>query len=228
MTNEILFLICVILLLGSVLLMFRIFGRNGLYACAVFGTLLGNIAVCKCITLLGLETTGGNILYASTFLITDILSEIYGKKEASKAVALSFTAMLLWFFGTQAVLLFEPSGSDTVHESLSTVFSLTPRITFASLAGFAVSQNVDVFLFHRIRNKTGEKWLWIRNNAATMVSQALDTVIFTVLAFWGRYPADIFVSILMTTYLFKVIVALMDTPFVYLAKKITPRDSSGQ
>ena len=224
MSNELLFISTVLLYLGSVLLLYRLFGKNGLYIFAVFSTLLGNIAVCKCVDLFGLSSTAGNVLYASTFLVTDILSEKYGRKAASRAVAYSFAAMLLWTVGTQLILLFTPNQNDYIHESLMVVFGLVPRITFASLAGFLVSQNLDVFLYHLIWKYTGNnrEKLWLRNNGSTMTSQAVDTVIFTTLAFWGVYPRQVFFSILFTTYLFKVIVALLDTPFAYLARRIEP------
>ena len=223
-SNELLFIIAVLFYLGCVLLLYQVFGKNGLYAFAIFGTLLGNIAVCKCIDLFGFSATAGNVLYASTFLVTDILSEKYGKKAASRAVAYSFSIMLLWLAGTQLVLVFTPNSSDYVNESLKVVFGLVPRITIASLVGFICSQNIDVFLYHFIWGKTGDgsSKLWLRNNGSTLTSQAVDTVIFTGLAFWGTYPTDVFLSILFTTYLFKAVVALMDTPFIYLARRIRP------
>lgn len=230
MPNELLFILSMLIYLGSVLFLYWIFGKNGLYVFAVFGTLLGNIAVCKCVDLFGLSTTSGNVLYASTFLVTDILSEKYGKKSASRAVAYSFSIMLLWMFGTQLILWFTPNANDYVNESLKVVFGLVPRITAASLAGFIVSQNLDVFLYHLIWSKTGNSRskLWIRNNGSTLTSQAIDTVIFTFIAFWGVYPTGVFVSILLTTYVFKAIVALLDTPFMYLARKIVPRNESAE
>ncbi|MCR4750983.1 MAG: queuosine precursor transporter [Eubacterium sp.] len=224
MQNEWIFLITVLIYLGSVLALYKLFGRNGLYIFAVFGTLLGNIAVCKCIDLFGFSTTAGNVLYASTFLITDILSEKYGKKAASRAVAYSFSIMLLWMLGTQLILLFTPNASDYINGSLQVVFGLVPRITLASLAGFLCSQNLDVFLYHFIWEKTGSSRarLWMRNNGSTLISQAVDTVIFTTLAFWGVYPGNVFLSIMITTYVFKAVVALLDTPFMYLARRIEP------
>jgi len=153
MSNELLFIICVVFYLGAVLLLYKLFGKSGLYAFAVFGTLLGNIAVCKCADLFGLSSTCGNILYASTFLVTDILSEKYGKKSATRAVALSFSTMVLWLIGTQLILCFTPNANDYINESLKVVFGLAPRITLASLAGFLCSQNIDVFLYHFIWSK---------------------------------------------------------------------------
>ena len=226
MSNEIIFVASVLIYLGSVLLLYKLFGKNGLFAFAIFGTLLGNIAVCKTIDLFGVSTTAGNVLYASTFLVTDILSEKYGKKEATKAVKYSFAIMLLWLLGTQLNLMYTPNANDYISPSLQVVFGLVPRITIASLIGFVCSQNIDVFLYHFIWSKTGEntKKLWLRNNGSTLISQAIDTVIFTTLAFWGVYPTEIFISILITTYVFKAIVALLDTPFIYLARKIAPME----
>lgn len=224
MPNELIFIITVILYLGSVLLMYKLFGKNGLFAFAVFSTLLGNIAVCKCVDIFGLSTTAGNVLYASTFLVTDILSEKYGRKEAARAVAYSFSTMVLWLIGTQMIMLFTPNANDYINSSLQVVFGLVPRVTIGSLAGYACSQTVDVLLYHGIWNKTGggRSFLWLRNNGSTLVSQAIDTVIFTFIAFWGVYPNEVFFSILITTYLFKAIVALLDTPFMYLARIIVP------
>ena len=230
MPNEIIFIITVLLYLGSVLLLYKLFGKNGLYAFAIFGTLLGNIAVCKCVDLFGLSTTAGNVLYASTFLVTDILSEKYGRKDATRAVWYSFSIMILWLVGSQLILAFTPNSSDYIHDSLQVVFSLVPRITIASLIGFVCSQNIDVFLYHTIWKKTGDSKarLWLRNNGSTLISQAIDTVIFTFIAFWGTYPTDVFFSILITTYLFKAIVALLDTPFIYWARKIIPLNERKQ
>lgn len=226
MPNELIFIITVLVYIGSVLVLYKLFGKNGLFAYAVFATLLGNIAVCKCVDLFGLSTTAGNVLYASTFLVTDILSEKYGKQDAKKAVKYSFSIMVLWLIGTQMILLFTPNVNDYINDSLSVVFGLVPRVTIASLIGFVCSQNIDVLLYHFIWKKTGEdkKMLWLRNNGSTLISQAVDTIIFTFLAFWGTYPNDVFFSILITTYVFKAIVAVIDTPFIYIARKITPRE----
>ena len=224
MPNEMIFIGTVLFYLGCVVLLYGLFGKNGLFAFSIFGTLLGNIAVCKSVDLFGISTTAGNVLYASTFLVTDILSEKYGKKEASKAVKYSFTIMLLWLAGTQMILWFTPNESDFINGSLQVVFGLVPRITAASVIGYLCSQNIDVFLYHYIWNRTGNgrTKLWLRNNGSTLISQAIDTVIFVTIAFWGTYPADVFFSILWTTYFFKAIVALADTPFIYIARRLRP------
>lgn len=229
MSNELIFIITVLIYLGSVLGLYKIYGKNGLYAFAIFGTLLGNIAVCKCVDIFGVSTTAGNVLYAATFLVTDILSEKYGKRDASRAVAYSFSIMVLWMLGTQLILMFTPNANDYISESLKVVFGLVPRITIASLVGFICSQNLDVFLYHFIWGRTGNSpaKLWLRNNGSTLISQAVDTAIFTTLAFWGVYPVNVFFSIMITTYMFKAIVALCDTPFMYIARRLVPLYEKG-
>ncbi|MDO4490010.1 MAG: queuosine precursor transporter [Lachnospiraceae bacterium] len=226
MSNNILFLVSVFVYLAAVLLLYKFYGKNGLFIFAVFSTVLANIQVCKCVDVFGLSTTAGNTLYAATFLVTDILSEKYGKKDAARAVGYGVTVTILWIIGTQLTLLFAPNANDYISDSLVVVFGLVPRIAIASLIGYTVSQSFDVFLYHKIWSKTGsnKSGLWIRNNFSTLTSQLLDTVIFTTLAFWGTYPVPVFFSILITTYFFKAVVALCDTPFIYLARMIHPVD----
>lgn len=226
MSNELIFLLSVLFYLGSVLALYKMFGKNGLYVFGVFSTILANIQVCKCVDIFGISTTAGNVLYAASFLVTDILSEKFGKKEAGKAVKYGLCVTLLWVLGTQVTLWFTPNANDYISESLGTVFGLAPRIAIAGFVGYACSQTIDVFLYHFIWKKTGDnsKKLWVRNNFSTLTSQAVDTVIFTTLAFWGTYPMEVFMSILLSTYLFKAIVAVLDTPFIYLARKIKPME----
>lgn len=222
--NDVLFFVSVVFYLVAVIAMYKLFGKTGLYVFTAFSTILANIQVCKCVDIFGVSTTAGNVLYASTFLITDILSEKHGKKSAQKAVWIGLSITILWIIGTQGTLHLVPNESDWISPSLNTVFGFVPRVAIASLIGYAISQTIDVSLYHLIWKKSGstDKFLWLRNNGSTLISQLADTLIFTFLAFWGTYPLDVFVSILLTTYLFKVIVALFDTPFMYVARKINP------
>lgn len=224
--NESLFVGSVLLFLGSALLLFKLFGKNGLYCFVVFSTLLCNIQVIKFIDLFGFSTTAGNVLFAASYLVTDILGERYGKQAAARAVRYGLTVMVLWILGTQVTLHFVPDAHDFADPALHTVFGLVPRIALASFIAYACSQSVDVFLYHYIWQRTGgnERKLWVRNNCSTLISQAIDTLIFTSLAFWGSVPLQVFISIMLTTYFFKAIVALADTPFMYLARRIRPID----
>ena len=226
MFNSIMFVVSILFFLAAVIAMYRFFGKTGLYVFTAFGTLLANIQVCKCVDFFGLSTTAGNVLYAATFLVTDILSEKYGKKSAQKAVWIGLSVTVLWIVGTQGTLRLVPNANDMIDPALQQVFGLVPRVAISSLIGYAVSQSVDVALYHLIWKKSGNdsRLLWLRNNGSTCLSQLADTIVFTTLAFWGVYETGVFISILVTTYLFKVIVAFMDTPFIYLARKVNPID----
>ncbi len=226
--NELLFIFGVLFFLGGTVCIYKFFGKIGLYGWTVFGVILANIQVCKTIDLFGLSTTAGNVLYASTFLVTDILSEKYGKKSAQTAVSLGLFTTVIWVIGTQLTLLFTPNANDYINPSLQVVFGMVPRIAISSIVVYAISQFLDVHLYHFWWKKTGEnsKYLWLRNNGSTLISQLVDTVLFTTFAFIGTYPWSVFFSIMITTYVFKAIVALLDTPFIYLVTKITPMKMS--
>lgn len=226
--NEMLWLGFALLDLTMVLILYRMFGRIGLFALIVFNLLLCNIQVLKTVQLFGMTTTLGNILYASVFLSTDLLSEFYGRKEAQKAVLLGFVTLVMMVGYMQLSLLFKPTPDDFAQPHLEAIFGFLPRVALGSMIAYLVSQFHDVWAFHAIREKTGERYLWLRNNASTLVSQLLDSVIFCLIAFWGVFPGDVLLEIVATTYLMKVIVAVMDTPFIYLAKRLFPRDMDGE
>lgn len=217
--NETLWILFALVDLCMVLAVYRFFGRVGLFGLMVFNLLLCNIQVLKTVELFGLTTTLGNILYASVFLATDLLSEFYGKKEAQKGVLLGFVTLLMMVGYMQLALLFQPSGDDFAQPHLEALFGFMPRIALASMCAYLISQLHDVWAFHAIKARTGGKMLWLRNNASTMVSQFLDSAIFCTIAFWGMFPVNVFWEILLSTYIIKVAVAALDTPFIYVAKR---------
>ncbi len=224
--NILIFFVSVLFFLASVIAIYKLFGKTGIFAYICFATILSNIQVCKSITLFGLTTTAGPVLYAATFLCTDILSEKYGKKVAAKAVWLGVFVNILWLFGTQITLWFVPAETDYIQSSLAVVFGMVPRISTASLVSYVISQRLDVTLYHWIWKKSGDtpKGLWLRNNGSTLVSQLADSVIFVSIAFLGTMPMEVFFQIMFTNYLFKALVALCDTPFIYLARRLKPME----
>lgn len=208
-----------------VLLIYRFFGKTGLFVWVGFSTVLANIQVVKTIEIFGLTSTLGNAMYASAFLVTDIINERYGKEEAKKAVWLGFFTLLSMTLIMQMVLLFQPHETDFAQESLSTIFGLLPRVALGSLAAFITSQFLDVHIFSWIRKKySSDSQFWIRNNGSTLISQFIDTLVFTSIAFLGEYPMDIWIEIFITTYLLKSVVSVLDTPFGYIAKRFKFKD----
>lgn len=203
------------------IVMYRLWGKKGLYILIAASVIVANIQVLKTVELFGLVATLGNVLYASIFFSTDVLSEVYGKKAARQGVWLGFAAMVLTVIWMQIALVFTPDASDFAQEALQTIFGIMPRIAAGSLIAYLLSQHHDVFAFHFWKNKTNGKHLWLRNCASTVVSQAIDSVVFVSIAFIGVFSWSIWFEILATTYFLKFIVMLVDTPFVYWARSFS-------
>lgn len=225
MFNEWFGLLFAIINFILVLAMYRLFGKTGLFVWIGFSTVMANLQVVKTIEMFGLTATLGNAMYGTAFLVTDILNEKYGKEEAKKAVWLGFFTLLSMTLIMQMVLMFKPHETDFAQESLSTLFSVLPRIAAGSLAAYLVSQFTDVYIFTYLKKKfPKDGQFWIRNNGSTMISQLSDTLVFTSIAFLGVFPLEEWIQIFITTYLLKFIVAVLDTPFGYIAKRFPVKD----
>ena len=181
MPNELILICSVVFIYGAALLGYKFFGKIGLYCISVIATILANIEVTIMINAFGMEQTLGNVLFAVTFLITDILSECEGKKAAQTAVYAGIFSSIFFLVLSQSWMLYTPSSADTMMPSIKTVFSNTPRMILASLVVYAISQMFDVWLYHKwwkfTEKKFGNKrkFLWLRNNGSTLISQILNT-----------------------------------------------------
>lgn len=226
--NELIWATMLVVNFSLILVFYKFYGRMGLYLWVPISTIIANIQVLKLVELMGFEATLGNIVYASSFLATDILSENHNKKDARRAVGIGFLSLGSLTVLMQLALVFEPSSNDFASESLNTIFGWMPRIALASIAAYMVSQFNDIWLFHLVKEKTGGKHLWLRNSLSTMLSQAVDTIVFTFIAFWGEYEWPVLVSIFWTAYLLKWVVAAADTPFVYIARWMKKKGYIGE
>lgn len=218
--NELVWFGFALLDLTAVVLLFRFFGRVGLIALMTFSLVLCNIQVLKIVHLFGITTTLGNILYSGIFLATDIMSECYGKKEARQAVLISFIFLILATVYMQIALIYIPAPEDFAQPHLEAIFGLLPRVTLASLLAYGISQHFDIFTFLHIKKITGGRFLWLRNNASTLASQFLNSLIFCSVAFYGLYPFGVVMEILFSTYIIKAIVTVLETPFVYAGRRV--------
>lgn len=234
MLNELLLLGSLILIFGSVLLGYRFFGKTGLYCISAIATILANIEVLILINAFGMEQTLGNVLFAATFLVTDILSECEGKKAANKAVWIGMFTSLFFLLLSQSWLQYIPSENDFIMGSIKDVFSNTPRMLIASFIVYAVSQMLDVWLYHKwwafTEKRYGDKrkFLWLRNNGSTLISQFLNTLLFTIFAFAGTYDVKTLVSIFASSYVIYIVTSLLDTPIVYLARRIYEKQTAAK
>lgn len=224
MQNEILLLVSLFLTFSTVLFLFWLFQEQGLYLWTVLATIAANIEVLIMVTAFGMEMTLGNILFASTFLVTDILSELYGKKAAQTAVYLGIATSAVFIFLSQSWMLYVPNENDFAFPAIRTVFSNTPRLMAVGIIVYVIVQLFDVWAYHKwwafTRSTFGDsrKFLWLRNNGSTLVSQLLNTVLFTWGAFLGTYDTKTMVSIAIASYIIFVATSIADTPFVYLAR----------
>ena len=177
----------------------------------------------------GMEQTLGNVLFASTFLVTDILSEIKGKKEAQKAVNIGIAVSVLFILISQTWMFYVPSGKDWAMPAIKTIFSKTARMMIVGIVTYAIVQRFDVWAYHKWWTLTErmtnshDRFLWLRNNGSTLVSQLMNAILFTWGAFYGTYDFETLCSIAVASYIIFIVTSLVDTPFVYLARWISRR-----
>jgi len=216
------FVVWVLLILATVLVapvLHKYLGVKTYYALYTGLTIGANIMATKLI-LLGCSfvVPAAVVAYSVTFLLTDIVDELYGRKEAHKVVLLGFVANMIVALSIYITTLIPaPEFAMKVGVIYDMLMRQAPRIFVASVVAYLISQNHDVWAFSFWKEKTGGRYLWLRNNASTVVSQLLDTVIFITLAFYGTVPGQILLTMILGQYMAKVIIALLDTPFMYLA-----------
>lgn len=204
------------------LLMFRLFGSQGLMAWVAIGTIIANIQVLKTVDLFTISATLGNVMFASIYLATDILNDIYGRKVAKRAVWMGFMSTLVMIILMQISLSFDPSEADISQHALNTIFGLVPRIALASIVAYIIGQYVDVFIFSCIKRIfSSDKTFVIRAYGSTMLSSIIDTGIFVIIAFLGGpLPNDVVFEIFVTTYVLKLMATIFNVPFGYWAKHL--------
>ena len=167
----------------------------------------------------GISATLGNVMFASIYLATDILNDIYGRKVAKRAVWLGFSSTLVMIIVMQMSLHFIPAPEDISQKALSTIFDLVPRIALGSIIAYIIGQHVDVFIFSMIKKVfQSDKTFIIRAYGSTVLSSIIDTALFVTIAFIGTLPASVVFEIFITTYVLKLVSTIFNVPFGYIAK----------
>lgn len=225
--NGSLGLAMVFLHFAGVVLCYYFFGISGLFAFVPIAIIVANIQVLKLVDVFGLTTALGNAAYSSTFLVSDVLAENYGKKEAKRAVMLGFFSLAFFTFIMYLTTFFIPNVEDFSDPHLKALFSLVPRMAFSGLVTYCVSQVFDIYLYLKIK-KWLPRFLFVRN-LSSIISQFLDTCLFSFLAFglsfhWGPiqveqlYSWSVIGQIVLVAYLFKGAMVIFSTPYLYIAK----------
>ena len=217
--NILLGFVNIVVTFSLVVLIEKLFTKEGLYVWLSIATILANLTVCKMIGIFNYTTSLGNVLFASTFLATDIMSEKYSKKDAKKGVYISIFSGIVFIIITQLTLLFIPSSDDVVNDAMKTLFSISIRTITASMLMFFVSNMADIHLYNKLKKKYPQK-LWLRNNISTILCNCIENYFFNTLAFIGIFPMSVIISIATTTTIIEIIIALCDTPFLYISKKL--------
>ena len=214
----------------SILIFLKLFGIVGIYVYSALAVIAANIQVLKQVDFFySPEPVAlGTALFASTFLCTDILSEHFGRKKANKNVLISFVSFLFMTIIMLFTIGFYPSNEDWAQESISNVFTPLLRFFIASMIAYLLSQYFDVWIYNFIKKVTSNKYLWLRNNLSTILSSLIDNTIFSLLAWIILNPNPemlykVITTYILGTYFLRVLIAFIDTPFLYLSKFCLPK-----
>ena len=185
--------------------------------------IVANIVAVKPLALGDWVLSAGIVAYPFTFLVPDTLSEVYGRRPATRVVWMGFALSVLMAALVYVTRVLPAAGFWEGQGAFDDTLGAVPRIVLGSMIAFLLSQNTDVFLFHTLGRLTGQRHLWLRNNGSTMVSQAIDTLQFVSIAFAGTVSTGTLLNMMMTQYVVKLAIAAVDTPFVYLLVGIVRR-----
>jgi len=202
---------------SGVLVMDKLFGKWGLYTWMALAVVFANIQVSKQIDIGGISTALGNVMFASTYLTTDILNEKYGDKASKNAVKIAAAALVSYIIFAIFTQAFIPNQYDTVDSAMKSIFAMSVRITTASGVMFVLSNWVDVILYQKIKQKTGGKYMWFRNNLSTMLCNCAENFGFSIFAFIGTFPLMYCLEVAIAGSLIELLIAACDTPFLYFA-----------
>jgi len=226
--------------LFTILFLLKFFGEVGIYLYSTIAVIAANIQVLKIIDFpfFSNPIALGTILFATTFLATDILTEYYGIKFARRNIFINFVGFLLMTIIMLFTLGFKPLSAEIAGEEylwalniqshLLGIFLPLPIFFISSMIAFLFSQFFDVWIYEKIAQLTKRKYIWIRNNISTMLSSFLDNTIFSVFA-WiilNPNPLDfkiVFFTFIIGTFILRAFLAIIDTPFIYLAKYFVPK-----
>ncbi len=228
----VLWLIMLFFCFSSILVFLKLFGHVGLYVYSALAVIIGNIQVLKTVDFFySPEPVAlGTVLFASTFLCTDILSEHFGREKARKNIIIGFTGFLFMTIIMLITISFEPSANDWVQGSLANVFTPMSRFFIASMIAYLASQYFDVWIYSIIKQISKNRYLWLRNNLSTILSSLVDNTIFSLLAWIILNPNpetlyNVIMIYILGTYVLRIFIAFVDTPFIYFSKLFLPKNN---
>ena len=232
LNTFVVWLIMLLFCFSSILVFLKLYGYVGLYLYSALAVIIGNIQVLKTVDFFySPEPVAlGTVLFASTFLCTDILSEHFGKEKARKNVLIGFSGFLFMTVIMLITIGFKPSVNDWSQDSLANVFTPMSRFFIASMIAYLASQYFDVWIYSTIKNITKNRYLWLRNNLSTILSSLVDNTIFSLLAWIILNPNpetlyNVIMIYIFGTYVLRIFIAFVDTPFMYFSKLFLPKNN---
>ncbi|MEI8295173.1 MAG: queuosine precursor transporter [Alphaproteobacteria bacterium] len=225
--SELLSVILLLFCCGAIILLLRFYGVYGLYVYNAVAIIAANIQVLKLsyFPFWGEPLALGTIVFATTYLVSDILTELYGKKVAKDGVWLCFGAQVLFTVMMLLTLAHAPAAEDTTHGAMAILFTPSLRLFISSLAAFAISQMFDIWVFQKIRQLTNSRRLWLRTIFSFLLAGFIDNVVFSFLAWYLLSPeplgiGDIWNRYVFGTYTARILVAAISLPTIYYCRHI--------
>ena len=160
------------------------------------------------------------IVYMATFLITDVIGEVYGKKNARRTVQAGFFTQLVVLLFIYLAIELPPAPAFTMQAEYEMILGGSFQVIAASLVSYMVSQHLDVSIFHRLKARHGARKLWLRNNVSAGVTQLVDTGLFITIAFFGTVTFEAMLGMIAAQYVAKMVIVIIDTPIVYLLVRV--------
>lgn len=194
-------------------------------AAIVSAELLGS----KLVTIFGISTSVGIYALPLTFVINDIVSEAVGKQRARNFVRTGLFVLVLLLVFVFLARALPPAGFYRNNDAYRLVFGNSLRVIIGSLTAFAVSEFTDVYVFNKIREKWGKRFLWLRTNLSNFIGQFIDTTIFIFVAFYMVSPTSDFArmwALIIPYWLLKIFFSAVETPFAYLGVRWLRTDTN--
>lgn len=177
--------------------------------------LISNVASSKITTIGFLTFDAGTILFPLSYIIGDMLTEVYGYSRARRAIWIGLLCNVLMAVTFMIVAVLPPAADWPNQGAYEAILGWTPRIVLASIVAYFIGEFINSFILAKLKLVTKGKYLWIRTIGSTLVGQLLDTLIFVTIAFWGLLPTEVLISIIISNYIFKVGIEVVFTPITY-------------
>lgn len=217
MFNLMMIIVSIIVCFSFMILVDKLFKKEGLMVWISLAGVLANVIVCKTFNIFGYTSSLANVLFASTFLASNAISAKYGKRYSRQALNMSLVSIIGYIICTQIALLYIPDSQDIAHESMQVLFSFSFRTSIASFIMYYIGNMLNIYLFDKLKTKSSN--LGLRNFIATVIGNCTENFCFNCLAFLGIFDFGTCISIAIIGSIIEIIIASLSTPFIYLIER---------